>query len=188
LRLRGSLQESKYLNEIAKSPMRPLLPAEASKILTARGLKIGNWNELAQVNPDGGASRQCVVPSEVRLLFSFCQDLLSWLSPQSSAWFLLQIDDSTAPLRSEMAAFQFLAMPGNERWDGDQRTFMIEMGEKEGRNVGEKSRLTMLVFFALAFEWHIHLTCEKAVDGQWLGLLDGIAYLFGPQSTIERFG
>ena len=170
--------------------MRLLTSAEASTLLATRGLKIGAWNELVDLDSAKAAHRQCVAPADTRTLISFARSLLEWLCPQQCKWIILQIDNSTAPLLSEPAVFQFLAMPDlKNNWDvGTQRTFMFNVEDTDdGNQAVFKTRLSMLIFIALAFEWHVHFACDTGAVGQRLALLDGVAYLFGPENSIRAF-
>jgi len=74
-------------------------------------------------------------------------------------------------------------------WDvGTQRTFMFNVEDTDdGNQAVFKTRLSMLIFIALAFEWHVHFACDTGAVGQRLALLDGVAYLFGPENSIRAF-
>jgi hypothetical protein len=166
--------------------LRALTVAEASELLATLGLTIGGWNELVEITKKKAVNRRCTAPKEARALYLFSQQLLEWLSSKTSDWVLLQIDNSTSPLPDEVTVFELLVWGAADHWDvATQRTFVIEMAADRDADVA--TRLRMLIFISLMFEWHIHLTCQRSVDGRRLGLLDGVAYLFGDEVAVSEF-
>jgi hypothetical protein len=167
--------------------MRSLTNAEASEFLAARGFRIGGWNELLETNTDKTITRQCAAPVEARELFNFAQHLMAWLSPKESDWFFLQIDNSTSPLEGEVGVFENLVLSNAMKWNvGHQHSFLFDKDSVPDAGSSVIPALVMLVFFALAFEWHIYLVAEKSGRGQKLGLLDGVAYLFGTEEIVRQ--
>lgn len=167
--------------------MKSLTNAEASEFLAARGFRIGGWNDLLEIVADKTITQQCAAPVEARELFNFAQRLMAWLSPKESDWFFLQIDNSTSPLEDEVEVFENLVLSNATKWDvGHQHSFLLDKNSAHGIGISAVPTLVMLIFFALAFEWHIYLVAEKSCHGQRLGLLDGVAYLFGTEETVRQ--
>lgn len=161
--------------------MRILSTAEASELLLPLGLRIGNWNELADAFGAGIATHKAYAPPRDALqLYVAARRMLDWLP--RGAWRFLQIDNSTFPTDDERETFEGLIAARDWQWDvGEHRSFLFEdaRGAKSDQAV-----LTLLIVFAIAFEWHVHLTSEGARDGQRLALQDGQVYFFGNTEII----
>ncbi len=167
--------------------MRMLTISEAAKLLAPHGLTIGSWNEVTEITPTKQSWSQCVPPANSRELFAFSNRLVRWLTPQKPNWIFLQVDNSTSPLNGEEEVFESLVFSGRRKWDvGLHRSFLFEAND-ETDEVMLTPGLCMFIFFALLFEWHVHLVCETEAGAQCLGLVDGVAYLFGSAELVGKF-
>jgi hypothetical protein len=167
--------------------MQILTNAKANEFLATRGFRIGGWNELLETNANKTSVKHLAAPVDARELFNFSQQLMAWLSPKESDWVFLQIDNSTSPLDDELGVFENLVLSNAIRWDvGEQRSFLFEKDLAPNAGSSITPKLVLLIFFALAFEWHIYLVAEKSGSGQRLGLLDGVAYVFGTEEIVRQ--
>jgi hypothetical protein len=157
--------------------MQPIDSQHAEKLLEALGLRIGGWNELCALYPDSISHKAYSPPAEALELYVVAHRLALYVT--SDAWILLQIDNSTCPSADEVTIFEKLAFGGHQPWDiARQHTFLLEGRERS-------STLVLLIYFALLFGWHIHLTSASLSAGQWLGLQDGTAYFFGDATALR---
>jgi hypothetical protein len=164
--------------------MRVLSRIEADHLLLALGLKIGNWNELADDSEGVVTSKGYRPPRNALELYVVARQLLNWIA--GGEWTFLQVDNSTAPANDEIRVFEKLMFHGEERWDiGAQRSFLLDDASKVG-SATDQTSLVLLIFFSLVFEWHVYLTSKNSTRGQRLALQDGVVYFFGDAKTIER--
>lgn len=164
--------------------MRTLLRSEVDPLLLVVGLKIGNWNELADIAAGGVLRKAYRPPNNAIELYVAAGHLLNWLAPEG--WTLLQVDNSTAPTDDEIRVFERLVFGDDRTWDvGGQRSFLFDDAGKTEFGA-DQATLVLLVFFSLLFEWHVYLTSQSSTGGRRLGLLDGVAYFFGDAKTIEQ--
>jgi len=149
---------------------------EANRLLLELGLKVGEWNELTDL--EDAASHRAFVPSrDATQLYVAANRLLDWIP--DAGWVLLQIDNSTAPSEDEASVFEQLM--------GSVGPNLMERHAFAFRDVAEvKTKLALLINFFLLFEWHVYLAFENGAKSQRLGLLDGVVYFFGRDSEIER--
>jgi hypothetical protein len=151
--------------------------AEADRLLMPLGIKIGNWNELCSQPSVGVANTAYSPPSDAMDLYVAAFRLAEWIA--SGSWTLLQVDNSTSPTDDEIAVFEKLILANQTPWKlADDHTFLLS-GE------ARKSTLVLLIYFALLFAWHIHLTSENSSCGQRLALQDGVVYFFGDAIIIQ---
>lgn len=151
--------------------MQPIDSQVANKLLETLGLRIGGWNELCALHPESISHKAYSPPTEAIELYVVAHRLALYVG--SDTWTILQIDNSTCPSDDEVAIFEKLVFGGQQPWDiARQHTFLLESQERS-------STLVLLIYFALLFGWHIHLTSASSSEGQWLGLQDGAAYFFG---------
>ena len=137
--------------------------------------ELGQYGSVRGVSGNGHSYRDWhTPPTDALELYVAAHRLANWVV--SGSWTLLQLDNSTSPAEDEIAIFEKLAL---KPWDiAEQHTFLLN-------DQGRESTLVLLIYFALLFTWHIHLTSEASLGGQRLALLDGVAYFFGPTPAIQ---
>ena len=161
---------------------RLLARVEAESLLARLGLKIGPWNGVTATGHS--AVRSLPYSRDVRDTFSLAHALLRWLSPSECDWYLLQFDNSTCPLENEQETFESVMRLEPDVWDiGLHRTVVAENYSASEA----QSTVGLLIFLSLVFEWHVHLVASSAIDGRRIGLLDGVAHLFGSEDVVSGF-
>ena len=163
--------------------MRMLSKHEADQLLVGLNLKIGNWNELTNVDSDAVLSKAFRPSRGAVELYEEARRMLGWIA--CGGWTLLQIDNSTAPTDEEIAVLEKLVLPAGAQWDvAEQKSFLFD-GISEASSATDQTGLVLIVFFSLLFEWHVYLTSEHAASGQRLALQDGVVYFFGESEAID---
>ncbi len=164
--------------------MKLLSRPDADTLLSPLGLKIGEWNELSEIAPDSQPRVQTLVaPKVARDLYVASLWLTDWLP--KGKWKLIQIDNSTSPSDDESFLFEQLINIPTRRWDvASQKTFKFELDENCETGQRVDVVISSVIFFALMFEWHIHLVSDGCLDGQRLALQDGDIYCFGSEESI----
>jgi hypothetical protein len=162
--------------------IRPLQPAAANERLAQIGLTIGEWNELAD-RVTGASVHFSFAPSrDVSHVYALAHRLAASFS--ESAWALVQFDHSTAPSPDEVRTFEALVFEPNSSWDLDtQRAFLFERSSQ--RPADDLTSLTMTIFFAITFYWHVYIAFDGAEDGRRVGLQDGIVYFIGDERFVQ---
>lgn len=164
--------------------MKILSRPEADTLLAPLGLKIGEWNELSAIASDSQPrTLTLAAPKVARDLYVASLWLTDWLP--KGKWRLIQVDNSTSPSRDESLLFEQLINIPTRRWDvASQKTFKFELDENV--EVGQRVDVVIssVIFFALMFEWHIHIASDGCLDGQRLALQDGDIYCFGNEESI----
>lgn len=155
--------------------MRAISVKRAKEMLGPLGLSIGAWNELTDIQ-HASENFMYQPPRLANELYVFCHDLAQWLS--SEDWTLIQIDNSTSPLEDEIKIMESIfAMSISEKTDANI-SFIVD-----GNDI--HSKLTMLVFLIIIFEWHVYLVSSSSKNGKRLGLQDGVAYFFGSSRQLK---
>lgn len=160
--------------------------SEADKLLKPFGLKIGNWKELAN-DSDRTFGHRAFRPIRDALgLYAVSTHLLTWIGRQG--WKILQIDNSTAPTRDEINVFEKLVFSPREYWNvSEQRSFLFG-DESTELLVHEQTTLVLIIYFSLAFEWHVHLVSEHSASRRRIGLQDGTIYFYGDFKALDEAG
>ena len=164
--------------------MKVLSKTEANELLRPLELKIGEWNELAELSSDRGVSYRLHKPlREARHLYVLADHLLDWLS--SDGWILLQVDNSTVTFDHEDRVFEKLVFNDEQRWDIDnQRSFLFDDVGLDKR-ISDRNTILLLILFSLMFEWHVYFTGDSAGLGQRLGLQDGFVYFIADEKRLR---
>lgn len=153
--------------------MKVLSEMEANELLRPLELRIGEWNELADLSSDRTPYVSHRPSRDADHLYELAHHLLDWIS--SDGWMLLQVDNSTAPLDDEYRVFEKLVFNDEQRWGvGVQRSFLFD-DVRRNKRISERNTVLLLIYFSLFFEWHVYLTSDSAGLGQRLGLQDGFA-------------
>lgn len=155
--------------------MQTISTEKAREILSPLGLGIGAWNEVIdlQVLSENFMYQPPRLANE---LYVFCRILVQWISFQD--WILIQIDNSTSPLEDEVDIMEnIFAMSVSDKADANT-SFVMDGSDSH-------SKLAMLMFFAIIFEWHVHIVSASSKDGKRLGLQDGVVYFFGSSYQMK---
>lgn len=165
--------------------MRALTRLDADNILAPLGIKIGEWNELLEITSASEISMRALKPPTAAInLYVVSLWLTDWLPIGN--WKLLQIDNSTSLSNDESLLFQQLLDSLKQGGDvTSERTFQFVVGEKGATRQRIDVLISSIIFFALMFEWHIHIVADGGAQGQRLALLDGIIYFFGDKESIS---
>lgn len=170
---------------MVKFYMKILSHPEADEILAPLDIKIGKWNELSDtVFNRQNTSVILKAPKAAIEIYVIALWLTDWLP--KGKWKLIQIDNSTSPSRDESLLFgQLMSLPMGE-WDiATQKTFLLDLND----DIAARQQLDMVIvsviFFALMFQWHIHIVSDGGARGQRLAIQDGFAYFFGNDENIS---
>ena len=106
------------LDDLDDLLMRALTTDEAEAYLSTIGMKIGNWNQLTDIDERRHKSRKRVhrrSPEDVHKSYAFAQHIAGWVP--SGNWQLLQFDNSTSLNPVQLALAQSLFF--GPEWRGD---------------------------------------------------------------------
>lgn len=161
--------------------MHAAAPKAINELLKQKNLTIGRWNEICDVTLTASFNQIIAPPPQSRESISFAKLLLDWIAGNSNGWMLIQADNSMCLLDDDIHIFNQLVCSENplQEINNKNRSFIIEKADE--------ALLTLIIYFALLFEWHIYLVSEHSQFGQRLGLLDGIVYLIGTQDKVTSF-
>ncbi len=161
-----------------------LLPrSDANELLATVGLRLGNWNEVVGKSQSPIDKWACYAPTDAKALYEFVDKVLSWLVSQEdlSEWLLLQIDNSTSPLTDQQLLFEYLAFRSQKNWDvGTERAFLFENSSGTSR-----TKIALLIYLFLLFEWHVHLVPRNSPQERRLSLQDGVVYFLGKRESVD---
>jgi hypothetical protein len=108
--------------------MRALAIAQADTYLRGVGMKIGDWNQLVDIDVGRHKGRKWIhqrLPEDARRVYTFAQHVAGWLPPGD--WKLLQIDNSNSLDPVQLALVSSLLVgPGREINLFLQRSFIFE--------------------------------------------------------------
>ncbi len=156
---------------------------EANILLASLGLRVGDWNELTASNSAGQLNYAYVPPTEALELYVVSQRLTAWLGTRG--WTLLQIDNSTSPTSDERRVFEAVVFEGKTfSFQDGQRSFLFN-ADSDFDDDSIQTKVALLVYFALLFGWHVHLTSRSSSNGKRLALLDTVAYCFGDETAVH---
>ncbi|MFD2234610.1 hypothetical protein [Phaeospirillum tilakii] len=156
---------------------------KAESLLISVGLRIGGWNQLAEM--DGVLSRHIQFhPGRGQSeLYVLARHLSKWVA--RNGWVLIHFDNSTLPLDVEIDTVSFIFLAPGERWDiTRQRIILVDSGDAANNH----EAVSLMIFFGLMFEWHFYLAGEHAEPGRRLGILDGTVYFFGQTDALAEAG
>lgn len=157
----------------------PISIEEARRFASQQGFEIGQWNEL---KPVFGVGINSVEPTtESQSLYSLAMRLCGWIN--SSDWVLIQLDNSTFPTEDETKVFERIALLEKEWNPAIERTFYIAATDSSDQ-LGKDVTLTLMIYFAIVFDWHIHIISGVTERGKKLALLDGVIHFFGSKESI----
>lgn len=164
--------------------MKVLSRHEADVILAPIAIKIGQWNELTDIASDKQTAYVSLKAPKVAIeLYVASLWLVDWLP--KGKWKLVQIDNSTSPGRDESLLFGRLMNSPIGEWDvAMQRTFLLEFDDDMASRQKVDIVIAGVVFFALMFQWHIHVVSDGGSSGQRLSIQDGFIYCFGNEENI----
>ena len=164
--------------------MKTPSPEDANALLNPLGMKIGEWNEVSDIDPGSPAPwTSDQAPRDSIAQYVLVQHLTGWLS--GDRWMLIQIDNSTNPSPDEVLLFERLLVGSiGEMEIANQRTFIVELSKNDDDNRQAAFVISMVMFVALLFEWHIHLVSSGCRKRQRLALQDGVVYLFDDKQHL----
>ena len=168
--------------------MRSLTRQEADAYLLKIGMKVGDWNQIKDIDSFERDTWQWInhqAPRDAGRLYNFAQHLAGWLP--KGEWKLLQIDNSTLldPVQ-QMLITTLLAGTGQAIDLGQNRSLLFEFRSDEESNAPGEFLICNLIFALLLFEGHCQLVSSASRPGQCLSLQDGFAYLYS--KDIEGSG
>lgn len=164
--------------------MRAMSTSETDNLLNPLGLKIGNWKELVNASDRTFGHRAFRPVRDALGMYAVSTHLLQWIGQQG--WKILQIDNSTAPTRDEINVFEKLAFSPREHWSvSEQRSFLF--GDESTDLLAQgQTTLTLIIYFSLVFEWHVHLVSERSATRRHVGIQDGTIYFYGDTKALEE--
>ena len=158
------------------------MASSISSALLSAGVFIGPWGELKSLNAQDDFSVRLAPNEDALHLYVAAQHLARWLGPQN--FFVIQIDNSTAPAEDEIDVFNFIVGKSSDCQYvdlGGVRTFFVSNEFEKINNVA-----VVLINFMLIFSWHVHLVSDTCFHGRRLAIQDGVAYLCGGEADIEK--
>lgn len=161
--------------------MKIMSRLEAEAIL-GRTLAIGDWNEIKETSPNKSIPVACRPTTAAWELYAFSRELISWLDEDR---ILFQVDNSTAPTEEQIELFEGIADLASKHWDvASQHTFLLDLGSSFAGS--ERWRVELIAFFAIAFQWHVHLVGvgDKRDSTRRTALQDGSVYFFGDEQDL----
>jgi hypothetical protein len=176
--------------------MKALSTQEANAYLAHIGMRIGDWNQIADIGGPQASESSWVnypAPENSNELLSFSQHAAGW--PPKGEWKMLQIDNSTClDAVQENFIGRLLFGPEYVGRLNDSRNFLFEFGKSWTDDRNTELLISDLVFSFLLFEAHGYFVSSNSNDGARLGIQDGFAYfsardkdIHGTNTLLENF-
>jgi hypothetical protein len=176
--------------------MKSLSTQEANGYLSRIGMRIGAWNEIADIDSSQSSESGWInfaAPEKSRELVVFAQHAAGWLP--KGEWKILQIDNSTALDAVESALVTRLIFGSDDVQSlDDNRTFLFEFGKSQDDDNKLELLIAHLVFTFLLFNCHVHFVSSGSDSGERLAIQDGYAYFVsrdkdirGAKALLENF-
>ena len=177
--------------------MRYLTREDANALLRTIGIKVGDWNQLVDIDARAHERRQWTnhrAPADTRGSYAFAQYLAGWIP--SGEWKLLQIDNSTSMDPVQQALVSSLLFGPTEIANLlERRSFLFEFTGDATFDVASELQLCNLIFSFLIFDAHVQIVSSSGNAERYLSLQDGVAYLIardikmaGAEILLKTFG
>jgi hypothetical protein len=154
--------------------MKTLSAIEAASYLDPVGMKVGDWNEIANVSGDLRWIKQRA-PKES--LLGFSQHVAGWLP--KSKWKIFQVDNSTWMDPVEASFFGGLLFGAESTVDINSlktKTFLFEFGNSKEQNDNTELLISNLIYVFLLFSSHGYVVSSNEVNRRVVGVQDGFVY------------
>lgn len=176
--------------------MRHISTQEANVYLARLGMRIGGWNQIADIadaNVSSGYWVNYQAPKSAHELLSFAQHVAGWLP--KGEWKIVQIDNSTSlDAVQENFLGRMLFGPEYAGQLSDRGTFLFEFGKSQNDDRKTELLISDLIFMFLLYEGHMYVISSNSNDGERLGIQDGVAYfssrdmdIKGAHALLENF-
>ncbi|BAX63805.1 hypothetical protein [Burkholderia stabilis] len=159
--------------------MRLLTTAEADAYLQTIGMHVGSWNQIADP-PHESTGRTYLpysAPTNSRELYVFAHHAAGWLP--AGKWKIFQIDNSSAFCRNELQFIDTL-LGTNKGLSGESdawsRSILFEGAANANLDVSTELTIARLIYLFLLFEQHAYVVSSASLNGQRLGVQDGVVY------------
>lgn len=169
--------------------MKRLTIQETDALLCRIGMRIGDWNRIADLNnaeKDKRARTSYRAPRGSNELHNFSLHVAGWL-PKGD-WKIFQIDNSTSLDPVQASLFGRLLFGSENVPDFNlvaNRTFLFEFGTDESANENTELLISNLIHVFLLFECHGYVVSSGSRSGQLLGIQDGFAYFDSKDAEIS---
>ncbi|WP_144025267.1 hypothetical protein [Burkholderia sp. HI2500] len=159
--------------------MRLLTTAEADEYLQKIGMHIGSWNQIADI-PRESTVRAYLpysAPTNSRELYVFAHHAAGWLP--AGKWKIFQIDNSSA-FRGDELRFIDTLLGSNTDLDREidvgSRSLLFDGAANANLDVSTELTIARLIYLFLLFEQHAYVVSSASLNGQRLGVQDGVIY------------
>jgi hypothetical protein len=166
--------------------MKILTTLETAEFLTRLGLSLGAWRDLRSTGTKDPQWISHSPPVGADLLWSLSASVVSWLPVGD---LLIQIDNSTSPLQGEDVLFSRLVSGSLTPWDvASDRSILLVREDKTSTDNTPDVVITAIIFFAILYQWHIHIVSSGCMRGQRVAIQDGVFYFYGDGVDLINFG
>lgn len=163
--------------------MKPIDASNADLLLATIGMKLGSWNEVADMQGESEWINHAV-PSDGKELLNFVHHLCNWMPP--GKWKIVQIDNSTS-LNSVEAHFIDCLLFGANRVErlGSRKTILFEFGASLEDDRATELLICNLVFALFLFDAHGYLVSSSSTRSERIAIQDGFAYLSTKEGGLD---
>lgn len=159
--------------------MTLLTTAEADAYLQTIGMHVGSWNQIADLPRVGTVHTYLPysAPTNSRELYVFAHHAAGWLP--AGKWKIFQIDNSSAFCRDERQFIDTLLGtnkgPSGES-DAWPQSILFEGTANANLDISAELTIARLIYLFLLFEQHAYVVSSASLNGQRLGVQDGVVY------------
>lgn len=147
-------------------------------------MRIGDWNEIAAVS---SSPQPCAWRPSGELQGAYAD---FWHIARNLLYeerLLVSIDNSTFARIGEVEAFYECLGLSSERCTGELHSSFIAKRSREHWSNFEVGRLSLLLLFSTAVEWHVHFASVGETGFRRVSVLDGTLFSFSSEAQNSIF-
>lgn len=149
-------------------------------------MQLGKWAELRYLHPDDAERKvfaKVRTPSDAKELSLFSQKIIEWISP--AQWVLVQFDNSSWLMSDQLAVFGAFLNEDSHPLREKTNTILFEIGSEAQLSLRQQVIISHFIFLISLFDSHAYLASPGAVNGRYLGVQDGFAYLLAKEGSDD---